>query len=161
MVSHRAHAGPLADRAGGFLRDERCVRVVWESGLHGLEVEGWESVPAGAARESGGHQRLAHRGVGAPHAERGDLEAQVARREHRGVEAPEGTPEIYQTPDRRPDSSHVAGALGGEPVPGVGQGSQPDESAGSSRCHVRIARALSLSRLARDASAASLRRSSL
>ena len=58
-------------------------------------------------------------------------------------------------------SKYVAGTLGGEPVPGVGQGSQPDESAGSSRCHVRIARALTPSRLSRDASAASPRRSSL
>ena len=62
-------------------RDEVGVGIVREARLHGLEVQEGHRAATRRRGEARAHERLAHRGVRAPHAERGGLQRDVAGRE--------------------------------------------------------------------------------
>ena len=81
----RGDGGVRAHRRDGAVararRDEVGVGIVREARLHGLEVQEGHRAATRRRGEARAHERLAHRGVRAPHAERGGLQRDVAGRE--------------------------------------------------------------------------------
>ena len=108
----RAHGGHDPGASAG--RDEVRVRVVGESRLHRLEVEEGQRPASRRGGEAGADQRLAHRGVRAPDAERGRLEAHVPGRQHwrepAGGAHAERPATRRERPRGKPARSHRAGS---------------------------------------------------